>query len=88
MVEALYIAATYDKEQAVADYLADALAKNQLTLSRLQQQFIPNATAALPPIETHQHALDSYDQLLSHSNDTHRDAPPTPNSNDTTTHQQ
>ena len=88
MVEALYIAATYDNEQAVADYLADALAKNQLTLSRLQLQFMSNTTAALPPIETHQHALDSYDQLLSHSNDTNRDDTPTPTNNDTTTHQQ
>lgn len=69
MVEALYIAATYGQEQAVADYLADTLAKNQLTLSRLQQQFMPTATATLPPIETQQHPLDSYDQLLSRSND-------------------
>ena len=69
MVEALYISATYDQEQAVADYMTDALAKNQLTLARLQQQFIPSAVAALPPIATQQHSLDSYDQLLSHAND-------------------
>ena len=69
MVEALYIAATYDQEQAVADYLAAALAKNQLTLARLQQQFVPSSVAALPPIETKQHPLDSYDQLLSFSDD-------------------
>ena len=69
MVEALYIAATYDQEQAVAAYLAETLAKNQLTLARLQQQFIPSSVAALPPIETKQHSLDSYDQLLSPSND-------------------
>ncbi|MEL7523357.1 MAG: IS21 family transposase, partial [Cyanobacteria bacterium J06553_1] len=31
IVESLYIAATYDQEQAVCDYLAVALAKNQLT---------------------------------------------------------
>ena len=70
IVEALYIAATYDQEQAVASYLFDALSKKQLTLRHLQQQFIPNVTAALPSIETQQHALDSYDQLLSGSNDT------------------
>ena len=69
MVEALYIAATYDKEQAVADYLAEALTKNQLTLARLQQQFIPSSVAALPPIETQQHPLESYDRLLSSSDD-------------------
>lgn len=70
MVEALYIAATYDKQQAVASYLSEALAKRQLTLGHLQQQFIPDATATLPPIDTQQHALASYDQLLSSSNDT------------------
>ena len=69
MVEALYIAATYDQEQAVADYLATALAQKQLTLARLQQQFMPSSVAALPPIETQQHSLDSYDQLLSSPND-------------------
>ena len=69
IVEALYIAATYDQEQGVADYLSEALAQNQLTLTRLQQQFIPSSVAALPPIETQQHSLDSYDQLLSPSND-------------------
>lgn len=69
MVEALYIAATYDQEQAVADYMSEALAQKQLTLTRLQQQFMPSAVAALPPIETQQHSLDSYDQLLSNPND-------------------
>ena len=69
MVEALYISATYDQEQAVCDYMTKALGKKQLTLARLQQQFIPSAVAALPPIATQQHSLDSYDQLLSPSND-------------------
>ena len=69
MVEALYIAATYDREQAVADYLCKALAKKQLTLRHLQQQFIPDAAATLPPIEAQQHSLDSYDQLLSCTDD-------------------
>ena len=79
MVEALYIAATYDQEQAVAVYLSEALAKKQLTLRHLQQQFMPDATATLPPIETQQHALDSYDQLLScaddNDNSDHTDRP-------------
>ena len=65
IVEALYIAATYDQEQAVCDYLSAALAEGNLTLSHLQQQFMPNLSAVVPPIETQQHALNSYDQLLS-----------------------
>ena len=69
IVEALYIAATYDQEQAVCDYLCQALANNQLTLLALQQQFMPNAVAALPPIDPQQHPLDSYDQLLHSPND-------------------
>ena len=69
MVEALYIAATYDQGQAVADYMSEALEQKQLTLTRLQQQFMPSAVAALPPIETQQHSLDSYDQLLSSPDD-------------------
>jgi hypothetical protein len=67
IVEALYIAATYDKEQAVCDYMSVALAQKQLTLRRLQQQFMPKAVAMLPPIEAQQHSLDSYDQLLNSS---------------------
>lgn len=69
IVEALYIAATYDQEHAVCDYMTAALAHQQLTLARLQQQFIPSSVAALPPIETQQHSLDSYDQLLSRSDE-------------------
>ena len=73
MVEALYIAATYDQEQAVASYLSDALEKRQLTLRHLQQQFMPAAAGSLPKIETQQHALDSYDQLLCHTDKTNGD---------------
>lgn len=70
IVEALYIAATYDKEQAVTDYLAQTLGQGNLTLARLQQQFMPDLSAVLPLIETGQHSLDSYDQLLSSRSDT------------------
>ena len=84
MVEALYIAATYNQEQAVASYLSEALAKKQLTLRHLQQQFMPDAVATLPPIETQQHALDSYDQLLSCADDNdNRDHTDRPTGNDT-----
>ena len=75
IVEALYIAATYDKEQAVCDYMSAAIADKQLTLSRLQQQFMPKAVATLPPIEAQQHSLDSYDKLLSSvSNSNNKDS--------------
>ncbi len=86
LVEALYIAATYDQEQAVCDYMTEALTHKQLTLARLQQQFMPSSMTALPPIETQQHSLDSYDQLLSRpdqridteedNNDSHRQSLP------------
>ena len=83
VVEALYIAATYDQEQTVIDYMTDALAQKQLTLRRLQQQFIPSAVAALPPIATQQHSLDSYDQLLTSPNENrHEDTQEEDNHND------
>jgi hypothetical protein len=65
MVEALYIAATQDKEEIVATYVQTELATNTLTLRRLQRYFdlIPDATA-LTLIETTQHELATYDQLL------------------------
>lgn len=65
IVEALYIAATYDKEKAVTDFISEALVQGTLTLARLQQQFRPDLSATLPPIATQQHSLNSYDQLLS-----------------------
>ena len=82
IVEALYIAATYDKEQAVCDYMSDALAQKQLTLTRLQQQFMPKAVATLPPIEAQQHSLDSYDQLLSSSSNSDNNREATEPNND------
>jgi hypothetical protein len=65
MVEALYIAATHDKEESVATYVQAQLAANTLTLRRLQRYFdlIPEATA-LTLIDTTQHDLATYDQLL------------------------
>lgn len=66
MVEALYVAATQDKEEEVATYLAMQLAAQSLTLRQLQQAFdlIPHAHT-LTFIETTQHHLATYDQLLS-----------------------
>jgi hypothetical protein len=65
MVEALYIAATQDKEEEVATYLAAQLETRTLALRQLQQAFdlIPKAQT-MTEIETTQHALITYDQLL------------------------
>jgi hypothetical protein len=68
MVEALYVAATQDKEAEVATYLDAQLAAQSLSLRRLQQalELIPRAQT-MTQIETTQHALITYDQLLSGS---------------------
>jgi hypothetical protein len=65
MVEALYVAATQDKEEEVATYLAVQLESQTLSLRQLQQAFdlIPKAQT-MTQIETTQHALITYDQLL------------------------
>jgi hypothetical protein len=65
MVEALYVAATQDKEAEVATYLAMHLETQTLSLRQLQQAFdlIPNANPMTFP-ETIQHPLATYDQLL------------------------
>lgn len=62
LVEALYVAATQDKEEEVATYLAVQLAVQTLTLRQLQQAFdlIPNASP-MTFIETTQHNLATYD---------------------------
>jgi hypothetical protein len=63
VVEALYIAATQNLQDAVADYLEQQLASGVLTLVGLQQQFAPAALAP-PLLVTHQHSLTNYDQFL------------------------
>ncbi|MEO0929005.1 MAG: hypothetical protein AAFY63_24505, partial [Cyanobacteria bacterium J06643_13] len=65
IVEALYIAATYDQEPAVAEYLLQTLKTGEVTLAKLQQKFLPKLSAQLPSVKSQQHSLDSYDQLLS-----------------------
>jgi hypothetical protein len=65
IVEALYIAATQDKEQSVAQYLQTHLETKTLTLVALRQHFgLLNATG-VPQCPIAQHDLSSYDQLLS-----------------------
>lgn len=71
MTEALYIAAKQDKEHAVATYLSEQLKAESLTLFGLQQQFQVTAQVTIPTLQTQQHALPTYDQLLT-SNDSHR----------------
>lgn len=85
MVEALYIAATQDKEQAVADYLHSQLHADTLTRTGLQQHFQLLQPVAVPAVNVTQHTLASYDQLLpqqtsdSAASDPTVSASPTPN---------
>jgi hypothetical protein len=66
MVEALYLAATQDKETAVSDYLEDHLTGGTLSLNGLRQHFNGvDETAA--PSNYHQHPLNDYDLLLNHT---------------------
>lgn len=67
MVEALYIAATQDKETAVADYLEAQLRTSSLTLVGLQRHFQLLQTSLLPEVNVQQHELSHYDQLLNAS---------------------
>jgi hypothetical protein len=64
MVEALYIAATQDREVEVASYLKTELAAGTLTLHRLQHQFHLRVSLPVPEVACVQHELASYDQLL------------------------
>ena len=63
-VEALYIAATQDKESAVAEYLAAQLTAGTLTVAALQRHFQLLHERTLPAVQVHQHDLKAYDQLL------------------------
>ena len=64
MVEALYIAATQDKEAAVATYLQAQLEATTLTLAGLRQQFQLLSDLNVPSLAITQHDLTNYDQLL------------------------
>lgn len=64
LVEALYIAATQDKENAVAIYLQAQLATKTLSLAQLRRQFQLLSELDVPAQQIHQHDLLSYDQLL------------------------
>lgn len=65
MTEGLYIAATQDKETAVAEYFQAQLAGASLTLTGLQRTFKSKLDAEhLPKVSSVQHDLSGYDQLL------------------------
>lgn len=64
IVEALYIAATQDKEAAVAAYLQAQLSAATLTLAGLRQQFQLLSDLNLPNLSVTQHPLEDYDHLL------------------------
>jgi len=64
MVEALYIAATQDKEWAVAHYLHTQLDTKTLTLVGLQAHFQLLQQRPIRDVNVTQHELSSYDQLL------------------------
>jgi hypothetical protein len=66
MTEALYIAATQDKEVQVEEYLDTQLKGASLTLSGLQRSFESKPVSNhFPCVTSVQHDLSSYDQLLS-----------------------
>jgi hypothetical protein len=67
IVEALYIAATQNKEGDVAEYLEQELKAQTLTLKRLKQQFNQDCSQNFPPLTIEQHNLSSYDQLFESS---------------------
>lgn len=64
MVEALYIAATQDREGDVANYLKTELAAGTFTLHRLQHHFNRMQPLSVPAVTSVQHELSSYDQLF------------------------
>ena len=64
IVEALSIAATEDKETAVAQYLSTELEAGTLSLKRLKQQFAFTASPGVAQLTVTQHDLSSYDQLI------------------------
>ena len=69
MVEALYVAATQDQETAALTYLQAELSAQSLTLVRLQKKFGLIPEAKRPLIETTQHNLATYDELLESSSE-------------------
>lgn len=80
MVEALYIAASQDKEAAVADYLEDQLSAQSLTLEGLRLHFQLLTKPEIPQVTVQQHDLTTYDSLLSPFEPDPEPDPPEPQS--------
>jgi len=78
MVEALYIAASQDKEAAVADYLEDQLAAQTLTLERMRLHFQLLTPSEIPQVTVQQHDLTTYDSLLNRFKPNPKPEPPEP----------
>lgn len=78
MVEALYIAATQDREVEVATYLKTELAAGTFTLHRLQHQFNLMKPLPIPDVASVQHELSSYDQLFQRQSPTPIEPVPNP----------
>jgi len=78
MVEALYIAATQDKEAGVADYLQAQLDTATLTLVGLRRHFQLFNDLNLPTLNIAQHDLSNYDQLLRSTPTDHTVSEPQP----------
>jgi hypothetical protein len=71
IVEALYISATQNLEEPIAEYLEQELIAQTLSLKRLKQQFVRDCSQRFPPLTIEQHALTSYDQLFESSSISH-----------------
>lgn len=65
IVEALYLAATQNQENAIVQYLQTELAAKTLTLQRLTHHFAVPEPDLLPHVTVTQHDLSSYDTLIS-----------------------
>jgi hypothetical protein len=90
MVEALYLAATRDKEYLVGLWMEGRLRDGTLTFQSLQEQFAAVPAASLTVNTVEQHPLEPYDRLLAHDFPGYRqthftDSPtiPTPASHET-----
>jgi hypothetical protein len=80
IVEALYISATQNLEEPIAEYLEQELIAQTLSLKRLKQQFVRDCSQSFPPLTIEQHALASYDQLFEPSSISHDSAESLPES--------
>jgi hypothetical protein len=72
MVEALYLAATRDKEYLIGLWMEGRLRDGTLTFRSLQEQFADVPAASLTVNTVEQHPLEPYDRLLTYDTDRYR----------------